>query len=64
MGIRFYKRIKLGKHITLNLSKKGASLTAKTKGISLNSRGKISANIPGTGITFYKDLKNEKIEII
>lgn len=56
MDIRFQKRIRLSEHLFLNLSKKGASVTAKNKNVSVNSKGKVSANIPGTGITFFKNL--------
>lgn len=60
MGIRFNKRIKIGKHTTLNLGKKGASVSAKAKNVTFNSKGRVSVNIPGTGITFYKDLFKKK----
>lgn len=56
MGFRFQKRIKLSDNLFLNLSKKGASVTAKKKNVSINSKGKLSVNIPGTGITLFKNL--------
>jgi hypothetical protein len=54
MGFRFSKRIKIGKGITLNLSKKGVSTTVGTRGASVNvgKRGvHLNAGIPGTGIS-------------
>ena len=55
MGIRFWKRIRLGKGITLNLSKSGPSISAGPRGakVTLGRRGlRTTAGLPGTGISY------------
>jgi hypothetical protein len=39
MGLRFRKTISLGKHIKLNISKSGVSVSTKIGRATLNSRG-------------------------
>jgi len=51
--MRFRKRIKIAKGITLNLSKSGVSATLGTKGLSANIGSKgtyLNYGIPGTGL--------------
>lgn len=61
MGLRIRKSIKLGKHLRLNLSKSGVSVSGGIKGarVSLNSKGTIrkSVGVPGTGIYFQDQHK-------
>ena len=55
MGLRFQKRIRLFKGLTINLSKTGASLSIGGRGatINLSKRGtKTTVGIPGTGISY------------
>lgn len=57
--MRFSKRIKICKGLSINLSKSGASLTAGKKGASLSigSRGTyVNAGVPGTGLSTRKKI--------
>ncbi|WP_268225224.1 DUF4236 domain-containing protein [Sinomicrobium oceani] len=55
MGLRFQKRIKLGKGLGVTMSKSGLSPNFRTKAGSLSSRGiSIRTGIPG--LTFRKSL--------
>jgi hypothetical protein len=54
--VRFLKRIKIAKGVSLNLSKKGAGLSAGPKGlkISRSAQGRVSGSmgIPGSGLSY------------
>lgn len=52
MGFRFRKRVRLGKGVYLNLSKSGVSASIGGKGLTYNTRGRVTAGIPGTGISY------------
>lgn len=55
MGLRFQKRIRIFKGLTLNLSKSGTSFTVGGRGASVNfSKDKVTGNIgiPGTGLSY------------
>jgi hypothetical protein len=57
--MRFSKRIRICKGLSINLSKSGASLSAGRRGASVNigTRGTfINAGIPGTGISTRKKI--------
>lgn len=59
MGLRFQKRIRLFKGLTLNLSKSGGSLTLGGPGASVNvGRKRVTGNvgIPGTGVSYRETL--------
>ena len=59
MGLRFQRRIRLFKGVTLNLSKTGPSVSLGGRGASVNIRGdKVTGNvgIPGTGISYRERL--------
>ena len=59
MGLRFQKRIRLFKGVTLNLSKTGASVSLGGRGARVNFRGdKVTGTvgIPGTGISYRERL--------
>ena len=61
MGLRFQKRIRLFKGLTLNLSKAGTSWTIGGRGASINLKdGKATGNvgIPGTGLSYRSKLTN------
>jgi hypothetical protein len=48
MSLIYRKRVSLGRGAHLNLSKSGVSVTARAGGVSLNSRGRVSARLlPG-----------------
>lgn len=58
MGLRFQKRVKLGKSTSMNVSKSGISFTQKLgKFVTLNSRGIVTLSIPKTGISYRINLK-------
>lgn len=57
MGFRFHKRIKICKGLYLNLSKKGISTSARIGNVTFNSKGGVSASIPGTGLSYRTNLK-------
>ncbi len=59
MGLRFQKRIRIFKGLTLNLSKSGTSFTVGGRGASVNfSKDKVAGNIgiPGTGLSYRQRL--------
>ena len=64
--IRFLKRVKIAKGITLNISKRGAGLSAGPKGmkISRSAGGRLtgSMGIPGSGISYRKTLNSAENE--
>ena len=59
MGFRFWRRIKLFPGVTLNLSKRSASLSVGPRGAKLTAgpRGlRATAGIPGTGLFYTQQL--------
>lgn len=58
MGFRFQKRIKIAPGFYLNMSKRGLSTSARVGNVTLNSRGGVSASIPGTGISYRTRLQS------
>ncbi len=55
MGFRFRKRIRLGKGIWINLSKKGGSLSVGGRGATMNVSKKgvrDTFSAPGTGLSY------------
>jgi hypothetical protein len=60
--VRFLKRIKIAKGVSLNLSKKGAGLSAGPKGlkISRSAQGRVSGSmgIPGSGLSYRTRFNN------
>ncbi|MDK9302686.1 DUF4236 domain-containing protein [Propionibacterium freudenreichii] len=55
MALRFRKRIRLGKHAWVNLSKSGPSLSAKAGPFTLNSKGKATTHL-GPGLSYQSDI--------
>ena len=53
MPIRFWKSFSLGKGLRMNVSRRGIGLSQKIGNVTLNTSGRTSVNIPGTGITAY-----------
>ncbi|SAK82120.1 lipoprotein [Caballeronia hypogeia] len=60
MGWSFRKSIKVAPGIRINLSKSGISTSIGGKGFTYNTRGRVTASIPGTGIRFTHSLKSAK----
>ena len=59
MGLRYQKRINLGKGFGLNISKSGVSPSLRTKRGSLSSKGySIRSGIPG--VTYRKTFSKAK----
>jgi len=55
MGFRFSKSIRVGKHMRINLSKRGIGTSYGVKGFRVGTgpRGtRVTASIPGTGISY------------
>jgi hypothetical protein len=56
MGLRLFRRVRVLPGVTLNLSKRGVSVSAGVRGahVTLNSRGEVTETVglPGTGV-FY-----------
>jgi hypothetical protein len=57
MGWSFRKRIKIAPGIRLNVSKSGISTSIGGKGFTYNTRGRVTASIPGTGIRFTHNVR-------
>lgn len=55
MALRFRKRIRLGKHAWVNLSRSGPSLSAKAGPFTLNSKGKATTHL-GPGLSYQSDI--------
>ncbi|MBO4876475.1 MAG: DUF4236 domain-containing protein [Ruminococcus sp.] len=62
MGLHFRKSFKLNKFIKINKTKKGYSVTlcGKKLHLTLNSKKKLTASIPGTGISYDTNLGGKK----
>lgn len=56
MGFRFQRRIKLLPGVRLNISKSGISTSVGGRGLTYNSRGMVTAGIPGTGLSYRHNL--------
>lgn len=60
MGISFRKRIKLDDTTTLNIGKKGSSISKKIDdNITINSKGTLTINL-GDGLVFKQSIKQNK----
>ena len=62
MGFHFRKSIKLGKLLKINKTKKGFSVTVGGKNLklTLNHKKKLTASLPGTGISYDTTLGGKK----
>lgn len=60
MGFRVRKRIKICKGLYINVSKTGISTSAKVGNVTFNSRGRMTASLPGTGISYSSNLKSDR----
>jgi len=59
MGFRFNKRIRLAPGVRMNIGKSGASFSIGGRGLTINSRGRATVNIPGTGISHSINLTSQ-----
>lgn len=60
MGLNFRKRIKLDKNTTLNIGKKGTSISKKIDdNVTINSKGTLTINL-GNGVIFKQSIKQKK----
>ncbi|MBQ4164032.1 MAG: DUF4236 domain-containing protein [Turicibacter sp.] len=59
MGLRFRKRVKLCKGVYLNFGKKGMSTSFKIGNTTINSKGRVTTSIPGTGLSYVTNLKKK-----
>jgi hypothetical protein len=59
MGWLFRKRLRLGKFVSINLSKSGVGLSVGPPGAKLSvnpKRARVQVGIPGTGVGYRKDV--------
>ena len=59
MGFRFRKRIKLGKYITLNISKSGISPSVRMGRITHNLKSKATTVRLGNGLSYVFNKKKK-----
>lgn len=52
MGLRFYRRVRLGKGLSLNVSKKGVSVSAHAGPLSVSSRGNVNVRL-APGLSYH-----------
>ena len=61
MSFRFHKKIKINKHITLNVSKSGVSPSVKLGRITHNLKSKTTTVRLGNGLSYvFNKKKNRK----
>lgn len=60
MGWSFRRSVKIAPGIRVNLSKSGISTSIGAKGLTYNTRGRVTASIPGTGIRFTQQLHSQR----
>ncbi len=60
MGWSFRRSVKIAPGIRVNFSKSGISTSIGVKGFTYNTRGRVTASIPGTGIRFTQQLHSQR----
>ncbi|MCQ2460422.1 MAG: DUF4236 domain-containing protein [Ruminococcus sp.] len=62
MGLNIRKSIKLGKFLKINKTKKGYSISVGGKSfrLTLNDKKKLTASLPGTGVSYDTNLGGKK----
>lgn len=60
MGWSFRKGIKVAPGVRINFSKSGVSTSIGGRGFTYNSRGRVTASIPGTGIRYAHHFDSQK----
>jgi tetratricopeptide (TPR) repeat protein len=62
-GVRYYKRIKLGKFLALNISKTGIGLSVGIRGLRYSrgpSGSHLTVGLPGTGLRYQRKVSTQK----
>jgi len=59
MGFRFYKRIRIAKGVSMNLSKSGPSFSFGVRGarLTVGKRPRATVSAPGTGVSYTTSLR-------
>ncbi len=61
MGLHFRKSFKIGKFLKINANKSGPSITVGGKKFKLTlNKKKVTASLPGTGISYDAKLNGKK----
>ena len=61
MGLHFRKSFKIGKFLKINANKSGPSVTVGGKRFKLTlNKKKVTASLPGTGISYDAKLNGKK----
>lgn len=60
MGWGFRKSFKIAPGVRINVSRRGVSTSVGVKGFTVNSRGRVTTSIPGTGISHITSLGSGK----
>ncbi len=62
MGFKFTKSFRIGKLFRFNKNKKGASISVGGKNVkvTVNDKKKLTASLPGTGISYDTNLGGKK----
>ena len=62
MGLKFAKSLKIGKLFRLNVGKKTKSVSVggKKLRVTINDKKKLTASIPGTGVSYDTKLDGKK----
>ncbi len=61
MGLHFRKSFKIGKFLKINANKSGPSITVCGKKFKLTlNKKKVTASLPGTGISYDAKLNGKK----
>lgn len=60
MGWSFRKSIKVAPGVRINFSKSGVSTSIGGRGFTYNSRGRVTASIPGTGIRYAHHFNSQR----
>lgn len=56
MNLRFRRSIKIAPGVRINISKSGLSTSVGGRGLTWNSRGALTASIPGTGLSYRTNI--------
>ncbi|BCQ27196.1 DUF4236 domain-containing protein (plasmid) [Caballeronia sp. NK8] len=62
MGWSFRKSFKLLPGVRVNLSKSGTSYSFGGKGVTYNSKGRVSTSIPGTGLRYTSKVTPSEVK--
>ncbi len=65
MSLRFWRRIRIFPHVSLNISKTGFSITIGRRGINwtIGKKGHTaSVGLPGTGLSYRKHISHSKLK--